>query len=96
MIALYGELSTGHRESGTLKKRNKDCLKKSLAHVMLTINSGQTWQRTIVPRATPSSKRLTSEEDRRDVQEDKRNKRKAPAAMTVTPDDNAYGPAFPS
>ena len=29
-IALYGELSTGHRESGAPKKRYEDCPKKSL------------------------------------------------------------------
>ena len=30
MIALYGELSTGHRDRGAPKKRYKHCLKKSL------------------------------------------------------------------
>ena len=29
-IALYGKLSTGHRDRGAPKKRYKDCLKKSL------------------------------------------------------------------
>ena len=29
-MVLYGELSTGYRDRGALKKRYKDCLKKSL------------------------------------------------------------------
>ena len=29
-VVFYSELSTGHRDRGALKKRYKDCLKKSL------------------------------------------------------------------
>ena len=59
-IALYGEVSTGHCERGSPKKRYKGCLKKPATACYVTIHAGQTWQQTVVASATRSSKRSTS------------------------------------
>ena len=59
-IALYGEVSTGHCERGTQRKRYKGCLKKPATACYVTIYAGQTWQQTVVASATRSSKRSTS------------------------------------
>ena len=59
-IILHGELSTGLRYRGALKKHYKDCLKKSSPPVILTLNADQTWQRTTMPGTIRSSTLLTS------------------------------------
>lgn len=86
-IALYGELSAGHRGRGAPKKRFKDCLKKSLTicHVDHKCWSDlaadrDAWRETIFKAVNEF------EENRRDAQKDKRRRRKARAASDTTPD----------
>ncbi|PFX27732.1 hypothetical protein AWC38_SpisGene7556 [Stylophora pistillata] len=86
-IVMYGELSTGHRVRGAPKKRFKGSLKKSLSTCNidhkewsdLATDRG-TWHHTI-NQATAQF-----EEDRRELLKDKRQRRKARPASTITPD----------
>ena len=43
MIALYSELSTGHRDGGAPKKRYKDCHKNSLTELHVDLFAGLCW-----------------------------------------------------
>ena len=55
-IALYGELSTGHRNRGAPKKRYKNSLKKSLGACHIDHCSGLLWLLTASPGATLSTR----------------------------------------
>ena len=86
-IVLYGELSTGHRERGAPKKRFKDSLKRSLTTCNIDHKQWSdlaadrvAWRHTIHQAAAQF------EADRRNSLKDKRQRRKAPAASTTTPD----------
>ena len=81
---LYGELSTGNSDRGALKKRYKDCLKKSLNvwHVECLQWSDMAahrdaWRHTVHKAASQF------EENRRDSLKDRRQRRKAQAASTT-------------
>jgi len=86
-IVMYGELSTGHRESGARKTRSKDSLKKSLTtcnidHKQWSDLSANrvAWRHTIHQAAAQF------EADSRNSLNEKRWRRKARAASTTTPD----------
>ena len=89
--ALYGELSTGHRDRGAPKKRFKDCLKKSLnvCHIdcqqWSDMAAGRDAWRHTVHKAVSQF-----EENRRDSLKDKRQRRKAQAASTTKNPDLTY------
>ena len=76
-IALYGELSTGHRNVGAPKKRFKDLLKSSFNYMGIdqknwaTLAADRDKWRSLVKNAV-----LTFEEERRTIAAQKRNKRK--------------------
>ena len=85
-IVLYGELSTGHRERGAPKKRFKDSLKRSLTTCNIDHKQWSdlaadrvAWRHTIHQAAAQF------EADRRNSLKDKRQRRKARAASTTTP-----------
>ena len=76
-IALYGELSTGHRERGAPKKRYKDSLKKSLGachidhHQWSTLAADrQAWRHTVHQAVS------SFEDSRRTHLKEKRRRRK--------------------
>ena len=86
-IVMYGELSTGHRERGAPKKRFKDSLKKSLT--TYNIDNRQ-WSDPAVDRVacrhTIHQAAAQFKVDRKNSLKDKRQRRKACAASTTTPD----------
>ena len=55
-IALYGELSSGHRNIGAPKKRYKDTLKRLLVPATLTITSGRHSLQTVTYGVKPSTR----------------------------------------
>ena len=82
-VVLYVKLSTGHRDRGSLKKRYKDCIKKSLnvCHIDCLQWSDMaadrnSWRHTVHKAASQF------EDNRRDSLKDKRQRRKAQAAST--------------
>ncbi|XP_022800061.1 uncharacterized protein LOC111337933 [Stylophora pistillata] len=86
-IVMYGELSIGHRERGAPRKRLKDSLKKSLRTCNI---DHKEWSDLATDRGiwrhTMNQATAQFEKDRREVLEDKRQRRKARAASTFTPD----------
>ena len=87
MIALYGELSTGHREIGGPKKRYKDCIKKSLTacHVdppcWSDMAAGRdAWRHSIFKVVNEFG------QERKNAQDDKGSKWKARVVSNTTPD----------
>ena len=94
---LYGELSTGNRDRGALKKRYKDCLKTSLNvwHIDCLQWSDMVPHRDVW-RDTVHKAASQFEENRRDSLKNKRQRRKAQAASTTKNPDLTYtarGPA---
>ena len=85
-IVMFGELSSGHRERGAPKKRFKDSLKKSLT--ACNIDHRQ-WSDLaadrVVWRHTIHQAAAQFEVDRKNSLKDKRQRRKARAASTTTP-----------
>ena len=88
---LYGELSTGNRDRGALKKRYKDCLKTSLNvwHIDCLqwsdmVPHRDAWRDTVHKPASQF------EENRRDSLKNKRQRRKAQAASTTKNPDLTY------
>ncbi|XP_076453097.1 uncharacterized protein LOC143288463 isoform X2 [Babylonia areolata] len=86
-IALYGELSTGHRDRVAPKKRYKDSLKKALGacHIdhrqwSAVAADRETWRRTIHQAVS------SFENNRRASLEDKRRRRKNHDAAAANPD----------
>ena len=86
-IALYGELSTGHRDRGAPKKRYKDSLKKSLdaCHIdhrqwSTLAADRQDWRHTVHQAVS------TFEDSRRDNLKEKRRRRKDREASAAVPD----------
>ncbi|XP_063600256.1 uncharacterized protein LOC134776430 [Penaeus indicus] len=86
-IALYGELSTGHRDGGAPKKRYKDSLKKSLGACQIDHRQWSTlaadrqaWRHT-VHQAVASF-----EDSRRSNLKEKRRTRKDREASAAVPD----------
>ena len=85
-IVMFGELSSGHRERGAPKKRFKDSLKKSLNACNIDHRQWSDfaadrvgWRHTIHQAAAQF------EVDRKNSLKDKRQRRKARAASTTTP-----------
>ena len=86
-IALYGELSSGHRDRGAPKKRYKDTLKKSLSacHIdhrqwSALAADRDAWRRTIHQSVS------SFENNRRATLVEKRSRRKNRVATAPTPD----------
>ena len=86
-IALYGVLSSGHRNIGALKKRYKDTLKKALGacdidhHQWTTLAADRdTWRQTIHQAVS------SVEENRMDSLKEKRHRRKTRVASVSIPD----------
>ena len=84
-IALYGELSTGHRDRGAPKKRYKDSLKKSLGachidHRQWSTLAADTW-RHIISQAVSSF-----EDSHKNNLKEKRRMRKNREASAVVPE----------
>ena len=86
-IALYGELSSGHRNIGAPKKRYKDTLKKALGacdidhHQWTTLAADRdTWRQTIHQAVS------SVEENRMDILKEKRHRRKTRVASVSIPD----------
>ena len=86
-IAMFGELSTGHRERRAPKKRFKDSLKKSLTTCNIDHRQWSdlaadrvAWHHTIHQAAAQF------EVDKKNSLKDKRQRRKSCAASTTTPD----------
>ena len=86
-IALYGELSSGHRNIGAPKKRYKDTLKKALGacdidhHQWTTLAADRdTWRQTIHQAVS------SVEENRMDSLKEKRHRRKTRVASVSIPD----------
>ena len=85
-IVMFGELSSGHRERGAPKKRFKDSLKKSLTACSIDHRQWSdlaadrvAWRYTILQAAAQF------EVDRKNSFKEKRQRRKACAASTITP-----------
>ena len=85
-IALYGELSSGHRNIGAPKKRYKDALKKALGacdidhHQWTTLAADRdTWHQTIHQAVS------SVEENRMDSLKEKRHRRKTRVASVSIP-----------
>ena len=85
-IIMFGELSSGHRDRGAPKKRFKDNLKKSLTACNIDHRQWSNlaadrvaWRHTIHQAAAQS------ELDRKNSLKEKRQRRKARAASTTTP-----------
>ena len=86
-IALFGELSSGHRNLGAPKKRYKDTLKKALGtcdidhHQWTTLAADRdTWRQTIHQAVS------SVEENRMDSLKEKRHRRKTRVASVSIPD----------
>ena len=86
-IALYGELSCGHRNIGAPKKRYKDTLKKALGacdidhHQWTALAADRdTWRQTIHQAVS------SVEENRMDSLKEKRHRRKTRVASVSIPD----------
>ena len=90
-IALYGELSSGHRNKGAPKKRFKDCLKASLNTCQIdpqhwsTLAADRTGWRHTVHQAVSSF-----EVNRRVLLQDKRNRRKQRSSTASTTSDQTF------
>ena len=85
-IVMFGELSSGHRERGAPKKRFKDSLRKSLTACNIDHSQWSdlaadrvAWRYTILQAAAQF------EVDRKNSFKEKRQRRKARAASTITP-----------
>ena len=85
-IVMFGELSSGHRDRGAPKKRFKGNLKKSLTACNIDHRQWSNlaadrvaWRHTIHQAAAQF------ELDRKNSLKDKRQRRKARAASTITP-----------
>ena len=85
-IVMFGELSSGHRERGAPKKRFKDSLKKSLTACNIDHRQWSdlaadrvAWRYTILQAAAQF------EVDRKNSFKEKRQRRRACAASTITP-----------
>ena len=85
-IVMFGELSSGHRDRGAPKKRFKDNLKKSLTACNIDHRQWSNlaadcvaWRHTIHQAAAQF------ELERKNSLKDKRQRRKARAASTTTP-----------
>ncbi|KAK2563730.1 hypothetical protein P5673_012716 [Acropora cervicornis] len=85
-IVVFGELSSGHRDRGAPKKRYKDNLKKSL--IACNIDHRQ-WSNLAADRVAwrhiIHQAAAQFELDRKNSLKDKRQRRKACAASTTTP-----------
>ena len=86
-IALYGELSNGHRDRGAPKKRYKDSLKKSLGachidHRQWSILAADrdAWRRTVHQAVS------SFEDSRTENLREKRRRRKNREASAAVPD----------
>ncbi len=86
-IALYGELSTGHRDRGAPKKRYKDCLKKSLGNCHIDHHQWPTLAADRVAWRSTIQQAVSSFEDtRRAILKDRRLRRKnRKATPTINP-----------
>ena len=83
------------------RNATKTVLEIHSPHVMLTLYAGQTWQRTVMPGAIPSSEWLMSVNKTEEMHKKTRDAKgkmepcQAPHRLLLSPVDTDYSPAFP-